>query len=78
MDWRHLQYAWPAPLPEGDLHGRSGKCSRRVLPKVREAFNNMRFIVTVGWTCYPRGVFFGYLLGTVDLETPLLQDFPVL
>ena len=49
-----------------------------MLPKVREAFNNMRFIVTVGWSSYPLGYFFGYLLGTVDLETPLLQDFPVL
>ena len=24
------------------------------------------FIVTVGWSIYPPGYFFGYLLGTVD------------
>ena len=26
----------------------------------------MRFLVTVGWSIYPLGYFFGYLLGTVD------------
>merc|ERR1712129_248167 len=39
-----------------------GECSQAV----KEAFNNMRFIVTVGWSIYPLGYFFGYLLGTVD------------
>jgi len=26
----------------------------------------MRFIVTVGWSIYPLGYFFGYLCGAVD------------
>jgi len=33
---------------------------------VSSAFNTCRFIVTVGWSIYPLGYFFGYLLGTVD------------
>merc|ERR1712170_168916 len=33
---------------------------------VGSAFNLIRFIVTVGWSIYPLGYFFGYLLGTVD------------
>jgi len=33
---------------------------------VLSAFNLMRFIVTVGWSIYPLGYFFGYLLGAVD------------
>jgi len=33
---------------------------------VSSAFNTMRFIVTVGWSIYPLGYFFGYLLGAVD------------
>merc|ERR1711976_294084 len=30
------------------------------------AFNNMRMIVTAGWSIYPLGYLFGYLLGAVD------------
>jgi bacteriorhodopsin len=33
---------------------------------VKESFNIMRFIVTVGWSIYPLGYFFGYLQGAVD------------
>merc|ERR1712046_8867 len=33
---------------------------------VQEAFNVMRFIVTVGWSIYPLGYFFGYLCGAVS------------
>merc|ERR1712194_145081 len=33
---------------------------------VREAFSIMRFIVSVGWSIYPLGYFFGYLTGAVD------------
>jgi len=33
---------------------------------VREAFGTMRFIVTIGWSIYPLGYFFGYLTGAVD------------
>jgi len=39
-------------------------------PKVNEyvkaAFSTMRFIVSVGWSIYPLGYFFGYLTGAVD------------
>jgi bacteriorhodopsin len=33
---------------------------------VRGAFSTMRFIVSVGWSIYPLGYFFGYLTGAVD------------
>jgi bacteriorhodopsin len=33
---------------------------------VGAAFNLMRFIVTVGWSIYPLGYYFGYLVGAVD------------
>merc|ERR1712224_449867 len=35
-------------------------------PYVGSAFNTMRFIVTVGWSIYPLGYYFGYLVGAVD------------
>jgi len=37
---------------------------------VASAFSTMRFIVTVGWSIYPLGYFFGYLLGAVS-DDPL-------
>jgi len=33
---------------------------------VKTSFATMRFIVTVGWSIYPLGYFFGYLCGAVD------------
>ena len=33
---------------------------------VQASFNTMRFIVTIGWSIYPLGYFFGYMLGSVD------------
>ena len=33
---------------------------------VREAFNTMHFIVSVGWSIYASGYFVGYLLGAVE------------
>jgi len=46
---------------------------------VATAFSTMRFIVSVGWSIYPAGYFFGYLLGAVS-SAPLnliynLADF---
>merc|ERR1712217_496859 len=32
-------------------------------------FDTMKFIVTIGWSIYPLGYFFGYLAGTVDAST---------
>ena len=33
---------------------------------VKSAFSIMRFIVTIGWSIYPLGYFFGYLMSGVD------------
>merc|ERR1711924_171712 len=33
---------------------------------VKSSFTTMRFIVTVVWSIYPLGYFFGYLMGAVD------------
>merc|ERR1712194_418168 len=38
----------------------------KVNQHVKSAFNTMRFIVTVGWSIYPLGYFFGYLMGDVN------------
>jgi len=38
----------------------------RVNQHVKTSFNTMRFIVTVGWSIYPLGYFFGYLMGSVE------------
>merc|ERR1712214_215888 len=46
----------------GEAGGVAGECSQAV----KESFNNMRFIVTVGWSIYPLGYFFGYLLHGVN------------
>merc|ERR1712125_307354 len=37
---------------------------------VKSSFSTMRFIVSIGWSIYPLGYFFGYLLGAVD-DAPL-------
>merc|ERR1711907_907285 len=52
--------AWPAFA--GEAGGAAGSCSEAVAT----SFNNMRMIVTVGWSIYPLGYLFGYLLGAVD------------
>ena len=39
-------------------------------PAVKSAFNTMRFIVSIGWSIYPLGYFFGYLTGVVS-DSPL-------
>jgi len=41
----------------------------RVNKHVQASFNTMRFIVTVGWSIYPLGYFFGYLMGSVQDST---------
>ena len=33
---------------------------------MRDSFNYMRVIVTAGWSIYPLGYYYGYLLGSVD------------
>merc|ERR1712107_928155 len=38
----------------------------KVSTHVKSSFGTMRFIVTVGWSIYPLGYFFGYLMGSVN------------
>merc|ERR1712023_203583 len=48
--------------------GEAGKLaqSSSVNKYVQQSFKTMRFIVTVGWSIYPLGYFFGYLMGGVE------------
>jgi len=46
--------------------GEAGSVSGKVSAHVKSAFDTMRFIVTVGWSIYPLGYFFGYLVGSVE------------
>jgi len=41
----------------------------KVSEHVKTSFNTMRFIVTAGWSIYPLGYFFGYLMGSVDEDS---------
>jgi len=50
---------------QGEAGGVAGQCSENVAT----SFNNMRLIVTIGWSIYPLGYFFGYLLGSVSDES---------
>ena len=44
-------------------------------PYVKQAFDTMRFIVTVGWSIYPLGYFFGYLMnGVADAPLNLIYN----
>jgi len=38
----------------------------KVSTAVKSAFSTMRFIVTAGWSIYPLGYFFGFLMGSVN------------
>jgi bacteriorhodopsin len=42
--------------------------SGQVNKHVEASFKTMRFIVTVGWSIYPLGYFFGYLMGSVAAQ----------
>merc|ERR1712217_217526 len=46
----------------GEAGGTASGCSEAV----SASFKNMRMIVTAGWSIYPLGYLFGYLLGVVD------------
>jgi bacteriorhodopsin len=61
--------------------GEGGKAAKSegMSAAVSSSFGTMRFIVSVGWSIYPLGYFFGYLLGAVS-SAPLnliynLADF---
>merc|ERR1712050_219920 len=49
--------------------GEAGKESAALGGNVKTAFDIMKFIVTVGWSIYPLGYFFGYLQSGVDDST---------
>jgi bacteriorhodopsin len=49
----------------GEAGGTAAGCSEAIAT----SFSNMRLIVTVGWSIYPLGYLFGYLLGAVDDTT---------
>merc|ERR1712196_607542 len=49
--------------------GEAGKTCSDVNKYVQASFSTMRFIVTVGWSIYPLGYFFGYLMGSVQDST---------
>jgi bacteriorhodopsin len=42
--------------------GQAAVRADKMNPFIKSAFNTMRLIVTVGWSIYPLGYFFGYLL----------------
>jgi len=46
----------------GEAGGTAADCSSAIA----SSFKTMRTIVTVGWSIYPAGYLFGYLLGAVD------------
>ena len=59
--------------------GQAAANSNKVNRHVQASFQTMRFIVTIGWSIYPLGYLFGYLMGSVG-ESPLnatynLADF---
>merc|ERR1712107_438112 len=47
----------------GPSSQQTGKCSAAV----QKSFGNMRIIVSLGWSIYPLGYFFGFLTGVADL-----------
>merc|ERR1711991_785973 len=62
-----------------DLGPASATAKDNLSPAVSYSFNLMRIIVSVGWSIYPLGYYFGYLLGQIS-DAPLnliynLADF---
>jgi len=49
--------------------GSIAKSGENINVYVQSSFSTMRFIVTVGWSIYPLGYFFGYLMGAVQDDT---------
>merc|ERR1712220_7047 len=46
--------------------GQVAGSGEKVNENVKTSFNTMHIIVTAGWSIYPLGYFFGYLLGSVN------------
>merc|ERR1712046_111237 len=49
--------------------GEAGSTASGTNKYVAASFSTMRLIVTVGWSIYPLGYFFGYLMGSVEDAT---------
>merc|ERR1719162_1713759 len=49
----------------GEAGGSAAECSEAVAT----SFNTMRQIITIGWSIYPLGYLFGYMLGSVNEDT---------
>merc|ERR1719482_1607550 len=60
---------WGAILFEIFVGPANTACSQSVNKYVQESFATMRNIVSLGWSIYPLGYFFGYLLGSVNDST---------
>jgi hypothetical protein len=58
--------------------GEAGQCAQMIKNQSKYttmAFESMRFIVSIGWSIYPLGYFFGYLLGSVsNIDLNLLYN----
>jgi len=63
-------YGWFFILYEVFAGEASQVAGKDVSEAVKSAFWTMRFIVTVGWSIYPLGYFFGYMMGAVS-DNPL-------
>jgi len=54
---------------QGFIAGEAGVVAAsgdKVSEYVKQSFQTMRLIVTVGWSIYPLGYFFGYLMGGLE------------
>jgi len=60
---------WGAILFEIFVGPANTACSQSVNKYVQESFATMRTIVSLGWSIYPLGYFFGYLMGSVNDST---------
>merc|ERR1712118_522333 len=49
----------------GEAGGTAAQCSQAIA----SSFKTMRLIVTIGWSIYPLGYFFGYLHGAISDES---------
>merc|ERR1712066_1116253 len=70
--YRYIDWSITVPLQMIEIYsGEAGKVASsggKVGEHVRSSFETMRFIVSVGWSIYPLGYFFGYLCGSVSDE----------
>merc|ERR1712003_329954 len=57
---------WGAILYEIFMGEAGSTAGGNIDENVKNSFNVMRLIVTAGWSIYPLGYFFGYLMGGVE------------